>query len=300
MASQEVARIDFDYARLDVDLRGPNPGVPADAYLAGLAPGSRRTMRQALRWIAEDYSMGRANERSFPWAFLRYEQTQEIRTRLAGRYAAKTANKMLSALRGVLKECWRLQQIGVEELHRACDLKPVTGPSKPAGRYLTQAQVDVLLMHGDNMRDRYLVRFMVTTGLRRAEVAAVRWQDFRIDGAGQSVRVYGKGAKVRYVPVPQDTWARLPRENGWRPEDLVFKVSPARIWQILRAMSFDADMPPVSPHDLRRTYATRLLDAGVDLPTVQRLMGHADPKTTSNYDRRGDAEAFAAVAKVFE
>lgn len=298
MAQQEVAVREVDYARLDIALRCTGP-CPSDSYLAGLAPGSRRTMRQALRWIAEDFSAGRANERDFPWDRLRYEQTQEIRSRLAGRYAAKTANKMLSALRGVLKECWRLEQMNVEELHRACDLKPVQGDSKPCGKALSRGQLDILLIHGENIRDRQLVRFMATTGLRRAEVAAVRWQDFRIDDVGHSVRVYGKGSKVRYVPVPSETWQQLPHRDPHLPEDLVFKVSASRIWQILRDMSFDAGLPPVSPHDLRRTYATRLLGAGVDLPTVQRLMGHADPKTTAGYDRRDETEAAAAVARVF-
>jgi len=49
-----------------------------------------------------------------------------------------------------------------------------------------------------------------------------------------------------------------------------------------------AGVANVTPHDFRRTFASTMLDAGVDLVTVQGLMGHADPATTAGYDRRGD------------
>src|SRR4051794_17352371 len=79
---------------------------PAAVYLAALAPSGRRTMAQALGVVADLLAPGIAAE-AFPWASLRYEHAQAVRTILVERYAPATANKVLSALRGVAREAWR-------------------------------------------------------------------------------------------------------------------------------------------------------------------------------------------------
>src|SRR5947209_4680910 len=90
----------------------PSPAVPpinpAAVYLARLAPGSRRTMRGALDTIAGILTSGRQDAAALDWATLRYQHTQAIRAALADRYQPAMANKCLAALRGTLKECWRL------------------------------------------------------------------------------------------------------------------------------------------------------------------------------------------------
>ena len=83
---------------------------PVAVYLSGLAPSSREAMRDALRIIAELVSGGTHTELSFPWSELRYQHTTAIRAALQERYAPATTNKMLSALRRVLKEA---QQFGL-------------------------------------------------------------------------------------------------------------------------------------------------------------------------------------------
>src|SRR5690348_11227360 len=75
---------------------------PVAVYLKRLAPGSQRTMLQALNEVATIVSSGKADAMTLPWAKLGYQHTQAIRTALKGRYAAATTNKMLSAMKGVL------------------------------------------------------------------------------------------------------------------------------------------------------------------------------------------------------
>jgi len=81
------------------------------------------------------------------------------------------------------------------------------------------------------------------------------------------------------------------------------KVIPERltdqaIWIILEKRFRQARVKPITPHDLRRTFAGEMLDAGVDLVTVQHLMGHASPVTTSLYDRRDEKTKMEAATKI--
>ena len=286
---------------IDLDIvENPLSPPAAAVYLARLSLGSRRTMEQSLTTIAREFSNGRLDLETFPWWKLRYAHTQAMRAKLADRYTPATANKMLSALRGVLQECWRLGQMNVEELHRASDIKPVKGTRVPKGRALTEEHLQCLLQHTPSLRNKALLLFLARTGLRRDEAARLTWLDF--DNKAQIVTVKGKGDKERRVPIPKDAWDLLMKLSRWWrccPSEAVFQVSACRIWQIVREISFIAQVEVVTPHDLRRTYATRLLQGGVDLATVQRLMGHSSPTTTAGYDRRGLDEATAAVQRVF-
>ena len=110
---------------------------PAAVYLARLAPSGRRSQRCALATIAGLLTDGRAGVLELPWHRLRYAHTQAVRTALAEVYAPATVNRQLSALRGVLAECWRLGLMTADEYHRAVDLPAVRGSSLPAGRALT-------------------------------------------------------------------------------------------------------------------------------------------------------------------
>ncbi|MCH8888479.1 MAG: tyrosine-type recombinase/integrase [SAR324 cluster bacterium] len=99
------------------------------------------------------------------------------------------------------------------------------------------------------------------------------------------------------------------RSGGDTPGPLLYrirkggKVIPERltdqaIWIILEKRFRQARVKPFTPHDLRRTFAGEMLDAGVDLVTVQKLMGHASPVTTSRYDRRDEKTKMEAAGKI--
>src|ERR1017187_329984 len=88
-------------------LTRPRPN-PVEAYLARLGPGSRRGQRQALNAIAGFLSDGVLDAEETDWASIRYQDTSAVRSWLVKRYAPNTARRLLAALRGVLKECWRM------------------------------------------------------------------------------------------------------------------------------------------------------------------------------------------------
>ncbi len=73
------------------------------------------------------------------------------------------------------------------------------------------------------------------------------------------------------------------------------RIGGASIAYILRRRQQEARIEPFSPHDIRRTTVTHMLDAGVNVFTVQNLAGHADPTTTARYDRRGENAKRRAV-----
>lgn len=113
-----------------------------------------------------------------------------------------------------------------------------------------------------------------------------------------AVRGPGKSADSLWLPVSKSgELVRSPMVRGRRPrpgapESAALKpaaMTPAALELMLQKRASEAGIDkPLSWHDFRRTFAGALLDAGADLATVQKLMGHSSPTTTSNYDRRGD------------
>src|SRR5216684_3794647 len=120
---------------------------PVATYLAGLAPGSRRMMRSSLRIVmyALAAPAGERELETFPWAQLRHQHVAAIRQLLvdSGR-APATSTRILAALRGVLRECWRLGYIDGDTYHRTIDVPPVHGTRLPRGRALEIRELTAL------------------------------------------------------------------------------------------------------------------------------------------------------------
>jgi integrase/recombinase XerD len=285
---------------------------PAAVYVAGLAHGSRRTMRGALDRIADLLVRG-ANALTLNWAALRFQHTAAIRSKLAERYSAATANKMLSALRGVLKAAWRLGQMSSDDYARAVDIDRIEGSPLPAGRALTAGEIAALLEacakdpSNAGVRDGALIALLRAGGLRRAEVIGLGIADYN-QAAGTLV-VHGKRNKDREIPIGSGTadaladWLMVrgdepgplfvPVNKGGRIE--IRRMDSDAVFAALQKRAAQAGVSNLSPHDLRRTFASDLLDAGADLVVVQKLMGHESVTTTARYDRRGEGAKRRAI-----
>lgn len=277
---------------------------PAAVYLARLAPGSRRTMATSLEIMAGLLTSYRCNMQTLDWSALRYQHTSAVRALLADLYAPATANKMMCALRGVLREAWRLGQMSAEDYRRAADLGSVRGETVPAGRELPAGQLDALMQACQRdqgpagPRDAAIIGLMYSAGLRRAEVVALDLADYQVEQSRLVVR--GKGRKERTAYVIEGAAFAIQdwlHARGLSPGPLFWPVNKGEkvvkrrmttqaVYNVLHKRVGEAGIASSSPHDLRRTFVSNLLDKGADISTVSRMAGHASVQTTARYDRR--------------
>ena len=176
-------------------------------------------------------------------------------------------------------------------------------------RYLTTAELEVLLSVPDTstprgLRDRAIIEVLYAAGLRVSELVGLNVTD--VDLAQAQVRVVGKGGKERIGllgrPAVRAVSAYL---NGGRPELLGQRPTGA-LWLnhrggrlTVRGVALVLDKAgrqagirtPVTPHVLRHTFATHLLDGGADLRVVQELLGHANLVTTQIYTHVSQSRA---------
>lgn len=183
-------------------------------------------------------------------------------------------------------------------------LHPVSLPKaeKRLPVFLTAAQIEALLRAPREaepekqapawmpLRDTAILELFYSSGLRLAELAALDVRD--IDTYNETVRVLGKGSKERIVPVGEPALEaiqqyRLQARVQSGPlfiSKLRKRLGNASIWTLVKKYLRLAEIPvPASPHKLRHSFATHLLDAGADLRSVQSLLGHASLSTTQIY-----------------
>lgn len=294
----------------DLKIRNPSDRNPAIVYLSSLdSQNSRRTQESALEAIAQIFSKTIA---TMPWHKLEYQHVQAIRSKLVDMYAPSTVNRYLSAIRGVLGQCWRLGYITADEYRMAIDVSNIKDQSLPSGRTLSLTDMRLLFQacqedqssNNAGKRDLAIIVTLATTGLRRSELVSLDTKDYN---EGRIDIQSGKGRKGRTVYVDNAARTVLERWIAVIPEGPMFitldhrmkRLTDGAIYAILKKRQKQAGIKDFSPHDLRRTFITELLDRDVDLLTVSRLAGHASTDTTGRYDRRGE-EVKRKAARLFD
>jgi site-specific recombinase XerD len=282
---------------------------PMTVYLVRLGPSSQRTMRAALDAAARLLTSGRLGAEQVPWHQLERQHLMALRTRLAETYAPATGNRILTAVRGVLDECWELGYLASEPQRRARTIPPIRGYRLPKGRMLSADELARLFagcaqdQRPTGRRDAALLALLCGAGLRRSELVHLDVGDYEPVIGALTVR-RGKGNKDRRLFAGNGAaealceWLTI---RGQAPGPMFVAISkcgrllPRRLsdkavtWILQERATAAGISNAFSPHDLRRTWISTLLDAGADLATVADLAGHANIATTAKYDRRGEA-----------
>jgi site-specific recombinase XerC len=279
---------------------------PAEIYLAGLSATGRRSMAQKLKVVAG--ILGYTDPRFVAWEQLQFEHVVAIRTSLSeGGLAPATVNATLAAIRGVAKAAWSLDSFSSETYSRIAAVKGLHTSRLPSGRALSAGEVAALFNNcfedetPAGRRDAAILALLLGAGLRRAECADLVLSDYNAEE--QRVKVRGKGDKQRLMPLPDSAnqavrdW--LVVRGEWegpllcrvRKDGVIEKesITAQAIYKALTKRGRGAKVARFSPHDLRKTYASGLIDVSGDISTVSRLLGHASVDTTAIYDRRGEA-----------
>ena len=152
---------------------------------------------------------------------------------------------------------------------------------------------------GIQIRDRALIEILYASGARVSEIVSLNVKDIeRVESGTMTVRVIGKGRKERLVPVGKyaqealesylvrirPTLVKVAREDALFLNQSGSRLSRQSAWAIVLAAAAKANLErKVSPHALRHSFATHLLDGGADIRVVQELLGHSSVTTTQIY-----------------
>jgi integrase/recombinase XerD len=226
---------------------------------------------------------------------------EDLLAYLAARVAAeakpRTTARLLSSLRGFYQHAVREGQLSADPSDRI--EAPRLGRSLP--KSLTEDDVEALINAPDTdtalgLRDRAMLELLYATGLRVSELVELRVPQVNLRQG--VVRTLGKGSKERLVPMGEvaGDWlerylhmARAELLKG-RECDALFVtqrgagMSRQAFWYLIKRHAQQAGVnKPLSPHTLRHSFATHLLNNGADLRVVQMLLGHSDLSTTQIY-----------------
>jgi len=273
----------------------------------GLAANTIAAYRRDLRRYAaflRDRGIGDPPSVSEDTVVAYVEQLKAVRDDEDRPLAPSSIARALVAVRSFHRFC-------VDEGFLAADPSEEIGaPRVPQGipKALTEAEIGALLaaVTGDDaraLRDRAILETLYAAGVRISELVGLDRRDVDLDDG--LLRVLGKGSKERVVPVGREALAALTaylergrpvltakRTRRTRTDDAVFlnarggRLTRQGCWRIVRAAGDRAGLgAQLSPHVLRHSCATHMLDHGADIRVVQELLGHASLSTTQVYTK---------------
>jgi site-specific recombinase XerD len=247
---------------------------------------------------------------TFDWQHLTFDKVHHIRSAMVDMgYSVNTINMAIAGLRGVTRTTFNQGYISADNMMRIHALKPLKGrTSSRKGRRLGRAEIKAL-KHAlqsqppspKQARDHALLMVGLGAGLRCAEICALDLEDIDLTQGKLTVEE-GKGRKQRQIYLSAEVlvilkhWMAIRNEtegplftrirrNGIATQE---RLSASGLTYSLKKLQQHAKVKPFTPHDLRRSFITHLLEKGVDLNIVRQLAGHSDVSTTVRYDKRDE------------
>ena len=273
-------------------------GMTIDGYLAYLRD-VRRMSPNTIESYARDLAAlaAFAEQRKLEVTSMeRRELEAFVRSLMTGGLSPRSTARAVACVRGFYKF------LAVEQRRESSPADDLRAPRAWAAlpKFLDLEEVDRLLAQPDvtmprGLRDKALISVLYATGLRVTELISLKVGNLHL--AEGYLTCVGKGDKERIVPIGQEAtdWVNRYLADG-RPK-LVAKSSPwlfvnarggplSRVgfWKLLKEYGLKAGISrDISPHVLRHSFATHLLDRGADLRAIQMMLGHADLSTTQIY-----------------
>ena len=265
-------------------------------YLRDVRRVSPNTVESYARDLAALAAFAEANEVSVE-TLTRRDLEAFVRTQMASGLSPRSVARTVACIRGFYR---------FVSLEQKRDISPADDLQAPRAwaalpKFLDLEDVDKLLAVPDTstprgLRDKAMIEVLYATGLRVSELVAVRPNDLHLDEG--YLTCVGKGDKERIVPLGQDavTWVR--KYVGEGRSQLAKRGSPwlfvnardggalSRVgfWKVLKEYGVKAGVTrELSPHVLRHSFATHLLERGADLRSIQMMLGHSDLSTTQIY-----------------
>lgn len=222
-------------------------------------------------------------------------------SRLSTIYAKTSINRKISSIRTFYR---LMKERGIVKINPFEETQTIK-KDKMLPHYLQKSEIEEMFNAIDTnkplgMRDSVIMELLYGSGLRVSELCNLEYKDF--DFSNKLVKVYGKGAKERYVPMSDKAIQAIDLFNSvGRPELLLLNKDKEKPKEFLlnkngtglttrgvrvilnNIIEKTADTFKISPHMLRHTFATHLLDGGADLRSVQEMLGHVNLSTTQIY-----------------
>jgi integrase/recombinase XerD len=240
------------------------------------------------------------------WKLTLEDYLQWLNQQREAGYSTQSLNKELSHIRGLLDYTWRS---GRADRNVLDGLTLEDTPTGVAPRCLTLEQARQLIEASggssrQQRRDRLILLLLYGCGLRTSELCQLNLDD--LDHERQELRIrHGKGDRARNVPVPEAVWthllACLAERKGKRGALLRtwtkhVRLGPADVCEVVTTAAKRAGLEvALTPKMLRHSFATHLMDRGVDLAVIASLMGHRSATETGVYLHRLPGRAEAAV-----